>query len=319
MTVLWIVLIIAFISFSLAAAARVEVTATQNTFDAERAFFMAKGTAEVVFQSLQKPETLDKSPVHEEKGVYTFPFDSGQARVELESSGGFIDINSANDKLLASMFDSLGVDNLLRNELVDSILDWRDADDVPRPYGAEISEYGKAPTGSEQLPRNGGFEGVEELLLVKHMPPQIFYGQVQFDATTNTHRKVPGVRDLITVNSRQVGIDVNGASVDVLAAVPGIAPSLAEAIVAERSREPFKNPEDLAKRIPELQDNEASKYLSTEKGPATSLVSIATIQPSGISRTVRLNFTRERKKQILLLVPFFYKDVEVIKVGRWEY
>jgi hypothetical protein len=160
---------------------------------------------------------------------------------------------------------------------------------------------------------------VEELLLVKHMPPQIFYGQVQFDATTNTHRKVPGVRDLITVNSRQVGIDVNGASVDVLAAVPGIARSLAEAIVAERSREPFKNPKDLAMRVPELQDDETIQYLSTEKGPPTSILSTATIQPSGISRTVRLNFTRERKKQILLLVPFFYKDVEVIKVGRWEY
>jgi general secretion pathway protein K len=319
MTVLWIVLIIAFIAFSLAAAARVEVTATQNTFDSERAFFMAKGAAEVVFQSLQKPQVLEKAPVHEKNGVYVFPFDSGQAVVELETHDGFIDINSADDKLLASLFESLGIDTLLRNELVDSILDWRDADDVARPYGAEIKDYGQAEPGARQLPPNDGFEDIEELLLLKHMPPQLFYGQVQFDAATNGHRKISGLRDLVTVSSGLNGINVNGASVDVLAAVPGVARSLAATIVAARADEPFKNLEDLAKRIPELRDSEALKYLGTEKGPATSIVSIATAQPSGISRTVRLNFARERKKQIFSLVPFLYKDVEVIKVGRWEY
>ena len=49
MTVLWIILIIAFISLTLAASVRVEVAAAQNSFDSERAFFMAKSAAEVLF------------------------------------------------------------------------------------------------------------------------------------------------------------------------------------------------------------------------------------------------------------------------------
>ena len=50
-TVLWIVLVIAFISFSLAAAARVELTASENSFDSDRAFFMAKTAADAIFQT----------------------------------------------------------------------------------------------------------------------------------------------------------------------------------------------------------------------------------------------------------------------------
>ena len=49
----------------------------------------------------------------------------------------------ASDKVLASIFDSLGLDERSRNELVDCILDWRDSDDVPHLYGAEVDDYGQ--------------------------------------------------------------------------------------------------------------------------------------------------------------------------------
>ncbi|PYS56104.1 MAG: hypothetical protein DMG13_01080, partial [Acidobacteria bacterium] len=142
MTVLWIILIIAFISLTLAASVRVEVAAAQNSFDSERAFFMAKSAAEVLFRELQKPGSLAGSPVRrEEDGAYIFPFDSGEVRAHLESNSGLIDVNAASDVLLASMFDSLGLDEQQRNELVDSILDWRDIDDVPHLNGAEVDDY----------------------------------------------------------------------------------------------------------------------------------------------------------------------------------
>ena len=47
MAVLWIVLVVAFISFALAAAVRSELAAAGNSFDSERALFMAKSAAEV--------------------------------------------------------------------------------------------------------------------------------------------------------------------------------------------------------------------------------------------------------------------------------
>ena len=319
MTVLWIVLVIAFISFSLAAAVRVEVGAMQDSFDGERAFFMAKSAAEVTFRSLKEPSTFNDSPVQRENGVYIFPFDSGEARVHFESDAGLININAADDRLLASMFGSLALNELLRNQLVDSILDWRDVDDVPHLNGAEINDYGQVIQGPRRLPRNGGFESVDELLLVKYMTPEVFYGHIEFDPSVNAHRRIPGVRDLVTLGSERGAIDVNQAPVDVLAALPKMNRDLAARMVLERTQKPFGSVQDIETRMPQLQDSEAIEYMSTDAGPATSIVSVVTVRPSGASRTVRLIFSRTRKKQIITEFPLIYKDVEIIQSGRWQY
>jgi general secretion pathway protein K len=318
-TVLWIVLVIAFISFSLAAAARIELTASENSFDSDRAFFMAKSAAEAMFHDLQKPGSLGGSPVVKEDGEWVFPFESGEARVRYEWSANLIEINAASDELLASMFESLGVDQTLRNQLVDSILDWRDIDDVPSLNGAELNDYGQVIIGEQRLPRNGPFQSLDELLLVKHMTPEIFYGRVEFDQTTGKYKRVPGVRDLVNLSSGINRINVNIASTAVLAALPKITPQLIEEIVTERSMSPFKSTEDLLIRIPELLDSPAYNYLTTDLGDTTGIVSVATIKPSGASRTVHLDFTRGRKKQIILYSPLIYKDVEVIDFRRWRF
>src|SRR5262245_13186325 len=210
-TVLWIVLVIAFISFSLAAAARIELTASENSFDSDRAFFMAKSAAEAKFHDLQKPGSLNDSPVVKEENEWVFPFESGEARVRFEWNSDLIDINAASDELLASMFESLGIDQTLRNQLVDSILDWRDIDDIPSLNGAELNDYGQVIIRDEdqRLPRNGPFQSLDELLLVKHMTPEIFYGRVEFDQTTGKYKRVPGVRDLVTVSSGTSRININ--------------------------------------------------------------------------------------------------------------
>ena len=59
-------------------------------------------------------------------------------------------------------------------DVADAIVDWRDQDDTPSPYGAESAYY-----GSVQPPyraKNGPFETVEELLLVKGVTPELLYG-----------------------------------------------------------------------------------------------------------------------------------------------
>ena len=86
MSVLWIVLVVAFISFALAAAVRVEVTAAENSFDSERALFMAKSAAAAILQNLQTPGILLGAPIREEHDSYIFPFGSGEACVRFESA-----------------------------------------------------------------------------------------------------------------------------------------------------------------------------------------------------------------------------------------
>ncbi len=59
-------------------------------------------------------------------------------------------------------------------EIADSILDWLDEDDEPRPYGAEREFYSVLPT--PYAPKNGPIDSVEELLLVRGVTPELLFG-----------------------------------------------------------------------------------------------------------------------------------------------
>jgi type II secretory pathway component PulK len=60
-------------------------------------------------------------------------------------------------------------------DIVDCIIDWVDPDNVRFPYGAESSDYylTLSPPYSAQ---NGKMKSIDELLLVKLITPEIFYG-----------------------------------------------------------------------------------------------------------------------------------------------
>jgi len=58
-----------------------------------------------------------------------------------------------------------------------SILDWLDADDIPRASGAEADYYASLPQSYQ--PRNGKLESIEELLLVRGVTPALLFGKDQ--------------------------------------------------------------------------------------------------------------------------------------------
>jgi hypothetical protein len=62
----------------------------------------------------------------------------------------------------------------MTEDVADAILDWIDEDDEPREYGAEIEYYGSL--NPPYSPRNGPLLSVEELLLVRGVTPEAFFG-----------------------------------------------------------------------------------------------------------------------------------------------
>jgi general secretion pathway protein K len=318
-TVLWIVFIISIISLTLASTVRAEVASQMDAFDSERAFFIAKGAGEAMFSIfVQSQNVPENGPILKDaNGDYVFSLETGEARVRFESEAGRIDLNSASDKLLAYMFDSLGVAVELRNRLVDSILDWRDPDDIPHLYGAEINDYPQTP--GRRLPRNAPFETVDELLQVKNMTPELFNGSFVVNSATGQYTRIPGVRELVTVDSRSERIEINEAPIDVLRALPQITPELAQLIVAQRSTKAFSSTDDLTKRISGLAGSPAMEYVTVGTPIPTGLVSRATVRNSGASRSVRLSFKREERMQTVSLEPFLYKKVIDIKFGHWQF
>ncbi len=318
LSVLWVVLILSVISLSLAAAVRTEMSSSRGGFDSERAFFMARGAAEVMYEDLMTDGDLFAgSPVELVNEEYVFPFDAGEVRVRLESGRGLIDINQASDMVLASMFDSLGLDQDTRNRLVDSILDWRDGDDIPHLYGAEIGDYDAVD--GRRLPANGVFRFVDDILFVKGMTPELFYGRLSMDPTSGGFSRVPGVRELVTTDSGTAQVNPNEASVAVLHALPGINPVLAETIVEAREAGFFDDGADLVARIPVLSDSDVLGYFTFEDDGPVTIVSRGKAIPSGVARSVRLILRREERLQILVLNPLFYRRVQELKLDRWQY
>jgi general secretion pathway protein K len=114
------------------------------------------------------------------------------------------------------MFASIGLEEDEAARLTDAVLDWRDADSFKRPNGAEEPEYRAA--GLPYKPANAPFQAIEELQLVLGMRPEIY-------------RRI---EPMITVYSRQAGVNPQLASRDVLLAIPGVGVDQADQYIALR-------------------------------------------------------------------------------------
>jgi general secretion pathway protein K len=92
--------------------------------------------------------------------------------------------------------------------------------------------------------RHASLQEIEELLLVRGVTPDLFYGSYTRDAE---QRLIPhdGLRDCLSVFGALGPMDVNTVTPEVMVAV-GIAPETAAAIVARRNTEPIVNMAQLA-------------------------------------------------------------------------
>ena len=102
-------------------------------------------------------------------------------------------------------------------EIVDAILDWRDADHIKRLNGAE-RDYYRSARGYD--PKDGFFDSVQELLLVKGVTADLFYG---IDGR-------PGLRDVVSVFCKLDKINMNSVTSPVLQALGVEAPDADEMV-----------------------------------------------------------------------------------------
>jgi type II secretory pathway component PulK len=84
-----------------------------------------------------------------------------------------INLNTATHDMLYRLLESFSdMNDADRQEVVDSIIDWRDEDTQKQPYGAEDFYYLGLDPPYEC--KDAPFENLEELLLIKGMTPALF-------------------------------------------------------------------------------------------------------------------------------------------------
>ena len=99
--------------------------------------------------------------------IYEIQYPQATMRIQIQSHTGKIDINSAPVSVLHHVLQYAPLDKQAQLNLENAILDWRDADDDTRPFGAEKNEYHSAKL--HYSPRNKPFRSMEELQMVRGM------------------------------------------------------------------------------------------------------------------------------------------------------
>jgi hypothetical protein len=161
--------------------------------------------------------------------------------VRLMDASALLNINGASREQIIRYALARGLPEEVAPALADQIIDWRDADDVPGPYGAEQPAY--TPLGIRCA--NAPFRAVEELLFLPVVTPDLF----------------AVIRDDLTI-AGDGRVHAGSASREVLASLPGMDPGLADRIIAERAAGPLT--ERSLERILPLYAREAREMLRTD-------------------------------------------------------
>jgi general secretion pathway protein K len=212
---LWITILLTVIASGFAFSMRGEALATGNALALARVRAAADGAVERMAFELSRPAMPDKWALD---GL-PHQWQEGDIMVSVSAvdESSRIDLNVAPDALLKSMLVAQGIEDDRAAQLADAIADWRDPDDFKRPNGAEEADYRAA--GLKYGPSNGPFETIAEVGRVLGMTSELY----------------ARVAPIVTVYSRQPGINPATASRDVLLSLPNATPESVDAFIVQRT------------------------------------------------------------------------------------
>jgi general secretion pathway protein K len=263
---IWVLALLSVIVGEFCHAMRTEVNITRNFKEKTEAYYVARAglmqavselirieTTPPLLVSVEETQTLDDEEKIEWRinvPIRDIAFGKGSFSVKIENEAGKININRADQNLLRMMLNGFELDDNDKDIIVDSILDWRDKDDLRRMHGAEDEYY--QSLAEPYYAKNDDFESVEELLLVRGITPEIFHD---------------GLKDIVTVYAEKMGgtpvqtrrqrvarrksgfsydkININYASPAMLRALPQMTEDLVREIIIFRKEKDLTMPDVL--------------------------------------------------------------------------
>lgn len=157
-----------------------------------------------------------------------------------------VNVNIADEIVLTHALTMIGVDASESPSIVSSILDWVDQDNDTHPNGAENDYY--QSFDPPYVAKNGPIDDINELLLVKDVTPELFWGP-RYSGPPSVNRRTArsrfgrepepvtysvGLMDLFTPFSTRF-VNLNTASATVLQVFPEIDENVAASIIQFRA------------------------------------------------------------------------------------
>ena len=300
---LWILTLLSVMVGQFISDMRTELHITRNLKDSTRAYYMAKAGINGAIAELKgrqlaaeparalpagKAENATMSKVNPEMPPIIMGEDRSDVTIWNES--GKININRAGGPLLKMMLNPFELDEPQKDVIVDSIMDWRDKDDLPRLNGAESDYYLSLPKPYKS--KNGNFESSEELLLLKGVTPEIFYRGLKDLVTVYPPQETEPAKGYADQSKREFSfsfnaININAASYDMIRALPKMTDESAKAVIEYRSHQDFKSlTEVIAILSPEVYAAIGS-YITLETLPFYTIQSRGTVEGAQTKHVVQ--------------------------------
>jgi len=242
--VMLVVALLTVVVLELTVAMRLEASAGRSFKDQLVASHLAEAAVQ---QALQEVSSQAPIPAVDERGGLVFyrivpgsarparlpvlrrervPFGGGEFSYRITDEQARLNLNSAPPARVSRLLQAMGLDRRERDVVVDSLQDWKDADDLVHANGAEsLDYYLKLPVPYHA--RNAPLQDPAELLQIRGVTRELYEGQ----------EGRPGLAELTTVFGRDV-VNINTAPGPVLAAL-GLSEAEITDVVQSRARAPY--------------------------------------------------------------------------------
>ncbi len=312
--VLWILVFLSVLVGEFCLAMRTEINITTNFKEETLSYYYAKAGVSLALHNLLYEESFPQG-IEEDRRTWEtedvdwhvgskiplISYGNGFIDIEILNESGKININTASNGLLEMMLSPFDLEEQERDVIVDSILDWRDADDLYRLNGAEDDYY--QSLAHPYSAKNGFFDSVDELLLVKGMTPEIFYGGLKEMVTIYPGESLISNKGVKKPPVNANRININAASPQVLRALPQMTDDLVLLILEYRAEQPFRSIAQVAPVVGSEVYAAIARYLSTDLVPQYTIRSTGMIPGSparrGVQGVVELDNTLKSQYRIL--------------------
>ena len=303
--VLWVLALLSVIVGEFCFAMRTEVNVTRNFKEQTEAYYIAlaglnRAIGELIRKEVVRQKTAKKPESKMEENeedsesqwrmnvdIAPVSFGQGKFEVKIGNESGKININGANESLLKVMLNAFNIEEQQKSVIIASIMDWRDKNDLHRLNGAEDSYYGSLPEPYEC--KNGDFDSVEELLMVRGVTPEIFYGGLKDIITVF---KAPGKRIRFKKGYKMIPADLNKININaapkkLLLALPSMTDKLAQEIINYRKDSDFRALTEVSSLVGPDVYRAISQYITLETSPFYTITSVGKVEGSKILQGVK--------------------------------
>ncbi len=242
LAVLWMSAALAAIGLSVSTLVRGEIDRVSADADGLRAQYLASGSVERAIQyAMWGPEYANPDGTQRFWGTVpnkprlNFRYASGDVVVEMVPETAKLNVNTASIPDLIKVIQSVGGPGVPAQDIAAAIAEWRGG-------GSSFDGFYLA-MGPTFRPRHASLLEIEELLSVRGVTPELFYGNFVSDDQGRLYAR-GGLRDCLSVWGGNGPFDANGASPALMEAM-GVPPDEAERVAQMRRLRPFMNQGEL--------------------------------------------------------------------------